>query len=80
MPAAADCRASKLKINSADSHCTEMASLLDPLIKNGTVPPLSLFTPDFAKKYGGANGQGADDARAGLVLQPVRPDTAHARR
>jgi hypothetical protein len=32
-----------------------MASLLDPLIKNGSVPPLSVFTPDFAKKYGGAN-------------------------
>jgi ABC-type glycerol-3-phosphate transport system substrate-binding protein len=41
-------------INSTDSHCTRMASLLDPLIKNGTVPPLSVFTPDFAKKYGGA--------------------------
>ena len=27
---------------------------MDPLIKNGTVPPLSVFTPDFAKKYGGA--------------------------
>ena len=44
----------KLLINSADSHCTEMASLVDPLIKNGTLPPLSIFTPDFAKKYGGA--------------------------
>ncbi len=44
----------KILINSADAHCTEMASLLDPLIKNGTVPPLSIFTPDFAKKYGGA--------------------------
>jgi hypothetical protein len=32
-----------------------MASLLDPLVKNGTMPPLSVFTPDFAKKYGGAN-------------------------
>jgi len=31
--------------------------VLDPLIKNGTVPPLSVFTPDFAKKYGGANGK-----------------------
>ena len=41
-------------INPTDVHCTEMASLLDPLIKNGTVPPLSVFTPDFAKKYGGA--------------------------
>jgi ABC-type glycerol-3-phosphate transport system substrate-binding protein len=43
----------KLLINSTDSHCTEMASLVDPLIKNGTLPPLSVFTPDFAKKYGG---------------------------
>ena len=46
---------SQLLINTADTHCTEMASLLDPLIKDGTVPPLSVFTPDFAKKYGGAN-------------------------
>jgi ABC-type glycerol-3-phosphate transport system substrate-binding protein len=46
---------SQVLINTADTHCTEMASLLDPLIKNGTVPPLSVFTPDFAKKYGGAN-------------------------
>jgi ABC-type glycerol-3-phosphate transport system substrate-binding protein len=47
--------ANHLLINASDVHCTEMASLLDPLIKNGTVPPLSVFTPDFAKKYGGAN-------------------------
>ncbi len=45
----------KLLINAGDSHCTQMASLLDPLIKNGTLPPLSVFTPDFAKKYGGAD-------------------------
>ena len=45
---------SKLKIDSTDSHCTQVASLLDPLIKDGTLPPLSVFTPDFAKKYGGA--------------------------
>ncbi len=43
----------KLRINSTDTHCTRVASMLDPLIKNGTVPPLSVFTPDFAKKYGG---------------------------
>jgi ABC-type glycerol-3-phosphate transport system substrate-binding protein len=48
-------QADKLLINSADAHCTRMAGLLDPLIKNGTVPPLSVFTPDFAKKYGGAS-------------------------
>jgi hypothetical protein len=45
----------KLLIDSGDSHCTRMAGLVDPLIKNGTVPPLSVFTPDFTKKYGGAN-------------------------
>jgi ABC-type glycerol-3-phosphate transport system substrate-binding protein len=44
----------KLLINATDSHCTRVASLVDPLIKNGTLPPLSVFTPDFAKKYGGA--------------------------
>ena len=45
----------KLLINSTDEHCTRMASLLDPLIKNGTTPPLSVFTPDFAQNYGGAD-------------------------
>jgi ABC-type glycerol-3-phosphate transport system substrate-binding protein len=48
---------SQLVINASDSHCTEMANLLTPLIKNGTLPPLSVFTPDFAKKYGGANNK-----------------------
>jgi ABC-type glycerol-3-phosphate transport system substrate-binding protein len=46
---------SQLLINTSDTHCTEMANLLTPLIKNGTVPPLSVFTPDFAKKYGGTD-------------------------
>ena len=46
---------SKLLINATDTHCTEMAKLLDPQIKAGTLPPLSVFTPDFVKKYGGAN-------------------------
>ena len=32
-----------------------MASLLDPLIKSGVVPPESIFTPAFAQKYGGDN-------------------------
>jgi ABC-type glycerol-3-phosphate transport system substrate-binding protein len=48
-------KSGKLLINSVDSHCTRVASLLDPLIKNGTTPPLSVFTPDFAQKYGGAD-------------------------
>ena len=42
-----------VRINSADVHCTRMATLLDPLIKSGVVPPESIFTPAFAQKYGG---------------------------
>jgi ABC-type glycerol-3-phosphate transport system substrate-binding protein len=48
-------KGSNLLINSTESHCTRVANLLDPLIQNGSVPPLSVFTPDFAKKYGGAD-------------------------
>jgi len=44
----------KLLINSTDAHCTRVATMLDPLIKNGSLPPLSVFTPDFAGKFGGA--------------------------
>jgi ABC-type glycerol-3-phosphate transport system substrate-binding protein len=47
-------RGDKLLINAADPHCTRVAGMLDPLIKSGAVPPLSVFTPDFAGKYGGA--------------------------
>jgi ABC-type glycerol-3-phosphate transport system substrate-binding protein len=46
---------SNLLINSEDMHCTRMTSLLDPLIKGGVLPPLSVFTPDFQKNYGGTN-------------------------
>jgi ABC-type glycerol-3-phosphate transport system substrate-binding protein len=42
-----------VKIDAADEHCTRTAELLDPLIENGTVPPLSVFTPDFTQAYGG---------------------------
>jgi ABC-type glycerol-3-phosphate transport system substrate-binding protein len=44
-----------VKINASDVHCTRMASLLDPLIKSGVVSNESVFTADFATKYGGAN-------------------------
>jgi hypothetical protein len=47
--------ATTVLINATDARCTEMATLLDPLIKSGTVPPLSVFTPDFAQNYGGAD-------------------------
>jgi ABC-type glycerol-3-phosphate transport system substrate-binding protein len=42
-----------VRINAADVHCTRMASLLDPLIKNGSVANSTIFGADFATKYGG---------------------------
>src|SRR5450755_3942240 len=52
-PLESNVNGTNVTINAADTHCTEMASLLDPIIKNGSLPPLSVFSPDFAKKYGG---------------------------
>ena len=46
---------STVRINASDVHCTRMASLLDPLIKSGVVPAQSIFTADFATKWGGDN-------------------------
>ena len=43
-----------VKINASDVHCTRMAKLLDPLLKNGSVSNESIFTPSFVAKYGGA--------------------------
>jgi ABC-type glycerol-3-phosphate transport system substrate-binding protein len=42
-----------VKINASDVHCTRMANLLDPLIKSGAVSNESIFTADFATKFGG---------------------------
>jgi len=67
----------KLVINSGDDHCTRAASLLDPLIKNGTVPPLSVFTPDFAKKYGGAEDKVLMMPGPSWYAQAVFNDTLH---
>jgi ABC-type glycerol-3-phosphate transport system substrate-binding protein len=57
--------ANTVKINSGDVHCTRMAKLLDPLIKSGAVPPQSVFTADFATKYGG------DDTKILLMPGPT---------
>ncbi|KQV06800.1 ABC transporter substrate-binding protein [Leifsonia sp. Root112D2] len=35
------------------TQCKRAASLLDTLRENGTVPPVSVFTPEFVKKYTG---------------------------
>ena len=43
-----------VKIDASDVHCTRMAKLLDPLLKNGSVSNESIFTPSFVAKYGGA--------------------------
>lgn len=42
-----------VRINATDDHCTRMANLLDPLIKSGAVSNESVFTADFATKFGG---------------------------
>jgi ABC-type glycerol-3-phosphate transport system substrate-binding protein len=42
-----------VRINSGDVHCTRMGTLLDPLIKSGAVSNESVFTADFATKFGG---------------------------
>jgi ABC-type glycerol-3-phosphate transport system substrate-binding protein len=47
--------ANTVRINAADPHCTRMANLLDPLVKSGVVSNESVFTADFATKYGGDN-------------------------
>jgi ABC-type glycerol-3-phosphate transport system substrate-binding protein len=44
-----------VRIDAADARCTTMASLLDPLIANKSVATTSIFSPDFAKAYGGAD-------------------------
>jgi ABC-type glycerol-3-phosphate transport system substrate-binding protein len=44
-----------VRINASDEHCTRMATLLDPLVKSGVVSNESIFTADFATKYGGAD-------------------------
>jgi len=44
-----------VRIDSADANCTRMASLLDPLIANKSVATVTIFSPDFAKAYGGAD-------------------------
>ena len=46
--------AKTVKIDASDVHCTRMAKLLDPLLKNGSLSNESVFTPSFASKYGGA--------------------------
>jgi ABC-type glycerol-3-phosphate transport system substrate-binding protein len=67
----------KLTINPGDEHCTRAAALLDPLIKNGTLPPLSVFTPDFAKKYGGAQDKVLMMPGPAWYAQAVFDDTLH---
>ena len=40
-------------IDPSSPKCTEMANLLDPLIKDGTVPPIAVASSSFVKEYGG---------------------------
>jgi multiple sugar transport system substrate-binding protein len=40
-------------VNTDSTECKRAASMLDTLIKNGTTPAISVFTPEFVKKYSG---------------------------
>jgi ABC-type glycerol-3-phosphate transport system substrate-binding protein len=40
-------------VNTTTPECTRAAAMLDTLIKNGTTPNISVFTPEFVKKYSG---------------------------
>ncbi len=42
----------KIEINMSAAPCKEIAGLLDPLIKDGSMSTLSVTSPDYAKKYG----------------------------
>jgi ABC-type glycerol-3-phosphate transport system substrate-binding protein len=38
-------------VNTGSTECKRAASMLDTLIKNGTTPNVSVFTPEFVKTY-----------------------------
>jgi multiple sugar transport system substrate-binding protein len=38
-------------VNTDSTECKRAASMLDTLIKNGTTPAVSVFTPEFVKRY-----------------------------
>jgi ABC-type glycerol-3-phosphate transport system substrate-binding protein len=40
-------------VNTDSTECRRAASMLDTLIKNGTTPNVSVFTPQFVQKYSG---------------------------
>ncbi|TDX03551.1 ABC transporter substrate-binding protein [Kribbella sp. VKM Ac-2566] len=42
-----------VKVNTDTTECKRAASMLDTLRGNGTVPVVSVFTPEFVKKYSG---------------------------
>ncbi|WP_433605280.1 ABC transporter substrate-binding protein [Dactylosporangium sp. CA-139114] len=40
-------------VNTGSTECKRVAAMLDVLIKNGTTPSVSVFTPEFVKSYTG---------------------------
>ncbi|WP_030441224.1 ABC transporter substrate-binding protein [Actinoplanes subtropicus] len=40
-------------VDTGSTQCKRVAGMLDTLIKNGTTPNISVFTPEFVKKYSG---------------------------
>jgi ABC-type glycerol-3-phosphate transport system substrate-binding protein len=45
--------AKTVTVNTDSPECKRAATMLDTLIKNGTTPNVSVFTPEFLKKYAG---------------------------
>ena len=58
-----------VRINSTDSHCTRMASLLDPLIKNGIDAAGEHLHAGLRPEVRRSGPEGPDDAGADLVRE-----------
>ena len=45
----------KVEVDTTAPDCTRVANMVDPLIKDGSISTLAIFSSDFAKKYGDNN-------------------------
>ncbi|MET8144290.1 extracellular solute-binding protein [Sphaerisporangium sp. NPDC005288] len=41
----------EVTVSTGTNECKRVAAMLDTLVKNGTTPNISVFTPEFVKKY-----------------------------
>jgi ABC-type glycerol-3-phosphate transport system substrate-binding protein len=45
----------KVEVDTTAPDCTRVSNMVDPLIKDGSISTLAIFSSDFAKKYGDNN-------------------------